>query len=148
MDLRTTIQSTLSADATIRSQAETALKQAEQHAGFIAVLLDILQSEQDPAVRLSTAVYLKNRISRGWATEHTPHQPISEPERKPFRDRILPVLSSSPPLIRAQLIPILQTILQYDFPTKWPDLMDITVQLMNTQDASQVYAGLQCLLAV
>ncbi|KIW62630.1 hypothetical protein PV04_10787 [Phialophora macrospora] len=148
MDLRTTIQSTLSADATIRTQSETALKQAEQHAGFIGALLDILQSEQDPAVRLSTAVYLKNRISRGWATEHTPHQPISEPERKPFRDRLLPLLSSSPPLIRAQLIPILQTVLQYDFPTKWPELMDMTLQLMNTQDANQVYAGLQCLLAV
>ena len=148
MDLRNTIQSTLSADATIRSQAEIALKQAEQHPGFIGVLLDVLQSEQDPAVRLSAAVYLKNRISRGWATEHTPHQPISEPERKPFRERLLPVLSSSPPLIRAQLIPILQTVLQYDFPSKWPELLDITLQLMNTQDAHQVYAGLQCLLAV
>lgn len=148
MDLRSTIQSTLSADASIRSQAEGALKAAEQHPGFIGALLDILQSEQDPATRLSTAVYLKNRISRGWATENTPHQPVSEPERKPFRDRLLPVLSSSPPIIRAQLIPILQTILQYDFPAKWPELMDITLQLMNTQDANSVYAGLQCLLAV
>jgi importin-7 len=148
MDLRTTIQHTLSADATIRTQAEAALKQAEQHAGFIGILLDILQTEQDAAVRLSTAVYLKNRISRGWAVEHTPHEPISEPERKPFRDRLLPILSTTPPIIRAQLIPILQTILQYDFPGKWPELMDITLQLMTTQDANQVYAGLQCLLAV
>lgn len=148
MDLRTTIQSTLSADATVRSQAETALKAAEQHPGFIGALLDILQSEQDPGIRLSTAVYLKNRISRGWATENTPHQPVSEPERKPFRDRLLPALSSSPPLIRAQLIPILQTVLQYDFPAKWPELIDITLQLLNTQDANSVYAGLQCLLAV
>ncbi|KIX05540.1 uncharacterized protein Z518_06412 [Rhinocladiella mackenziei CBS 650.93] len=148
MDLRATIQSTLSADTGIRSQAEIALKGAEQHPGFIGALLDILQSEQDPGIRLSTAVYLKNRISRGWATENTPHQPVSEPERKPFRDRLLPVLSTSPPLIRAQLVPILQTILQYDFPTKWPELMDITLQLMNTQDAHSVYAGLQCLLAV
>lgn len=148
MDLRNTIQSTLSADATVRSQAEASLRAAEQHPGFITALLDIIQSEQDPAVRLSTAVYLKNRISRGWATENTPHQPISDPERKPFRDRILPALSTSPPLIRAQLIPILQTILQYDFPAKWPELIDITMRLLNTQDANSVYAGLQCLLAV
>lgn len=148
MDLRNTIQSTLSADAAVRSQAESTLRAAEQHAGFIAALLDIIQSEQDPSIRLSTAVYLKNRISRGWATENTPHQPIADPERKPFRDRILPALSTSPPLIRAQLIPILQTILQYDFPAKWPELIDITMQLLNTQDASSVYAGLQCLLAV
>ncbi|EXJ77268.1 hypothetical protein A1O3_10426 [Capronia epimyces CBS 606.96] len=148
MDLRTTIQSTLSPEATLRSQAEAALKAAEQHPGFIGALLDVLQSEQDPGIRLSCSIYLKNRISRGWPTENTPHQPVSEPERKPFRDRLLPVLSTSPPLIRAQLIPILQTILQCDFPAKWPELMDITLGLMNTQDANSVYAGLQCLLAV
>ncbi|EHY53358.1 Nonsense-mediated mRNA decay protein 5 [Exophiala dermatitidis] len=148
MDLRTTIQSTLSPDATVRSQAEAALKSAEQHAGFIGALLDVLQTEQDPNIRLSGAVYLKNRISRGWPPDTTLHQPVTEPERKPFRDRLLPVLSTSPPLIRAQLIPILQTILQYDFPAKWPELMDITLQLLNTQDANSVFAGLQCLLAV
>jgi len=148
MDLRSTIQSTLSADTAIRSQAENALKSAEQQPGFIGALLDIVQTEQNPGIRLSTAVYLKNRISRGWPTENTPHQPISEPERKPFRDRLLPVLSTSPPLIRAQLIPILQMILQHDFPAKWPELMDITMQLMNTQDANTVFAGLQCLLAI
>lgn len=148
MDLSSTISSSLSPDANTRTQAEITLKQAEQHPGFIGALLDILQSEQDPGIRLSAAIYLKNRISRGWNSENTPHQPISEPERKPFKDRLLPVLSTSPPLIRAQLIPILQTILQFDFPAKWPELMDITLQLMNTQDANSVYAGLQCLLAV
>ncbi|KAK5404132.1 Nonsense-mediated mRNA decay protein 5 [Exophiala xenobiotica] len=148
MDLNNTIASTLSADANIRTQAELNLKHAEQHPGFIGALLDILQTEQDPGIRLSSAVYLKNRVSRGWSTENTPHLPISEPERKPFKDRLLPVLSTSPPLVRAQLIPILQTILQYDFPAKWPELMDITLQLMGTQDVNSVYAGLQCLLAV
>ncbi|KAI1613393.1 armadillo-type protein [Exophiala viscosa] len=148
MDLRSTISSSLSPDASIRQQAELNLKQAEQHPGFIGALLDIVQSEQDAGIRLSATIYLKNRVSRGWNSENTPHQPISEPERKPFKDRLLPILSTSPPLIRAQLIPILQTILQFDFPTKWPELMDITLQLMNTQDANSVYAGLQCLLAV
>jgi len=148
MDLRSTIQSTLSADATIRQQAELTLKSAEQHPGFISSLLDVLQSEQDAGVRLSTAVYLKNRISRAWPTEGPIQAPIPEPERKPFRDRLLPVLATSPSQVRAQLVPVLQTILQNDFPAKWPEFMDITLQLMGSQDANQVYAGLQCLLAV
>ena len=148
MDLRNTIQSSLSADATIRQQAEAALKSAEQHPGFIGVLLDILQAEQEPGVRLSTAIYLKNRVSRGWPTDNNVHTPIPEDERKPFRDRLLPVLAVVPSQIRAQIVPILQTILQNDFPTKWPDYMDMTMQLMHTQDASSVFAGLQCLLAV
>ena len=148
MDLRNTIQSTLSADAAIRQQAEAALKSAEQHPGFIGTLLDIIQAEQDNGIRLSGAIYLKNRVSRGWPTENTPHTPIPEAERKPFRDRLLPALAVVPSQIRAQIVPILQTILQNDFPTKWPEYMDITMQLLSAQDASSVFAGLQCLLAV
>jgi hypothetical protein len=97
----------------------------------------------------TAVVYLKNRITRGWAEENAlGHKPIPADERKPFRDRLLPVLASSQPQIRAQLVPILQTILQHDFPKKWPDYMDITLQLINTNDANSVFAGLQCLLSV
>ncbi len=148
MDLRNTIESTLSADATIRQQAEAALKSAEQHPGFIGALLDVIQAEQESGVRLSTAIYLKNRVSRGWPTDSPLHLPIPDNERKPFRDRLLPVLSTVPSQIRAQIVPILQTILQNDFPQKWPEYMDITMQLLNASDASSVFAGLQCLLAV
>ena len=150
MDLRQTIASTLSPDATTRQQAELALKAAEDQPGFPNALLDVLQSEQDPGTRLSTAVYLKNRVTRGWPPpeENRMHKPIPEAERKPFRDRLLPVLASSQPQVRAQLIPILQKILEYDFPDRWPEFMTITLQLINTQDASSVFSGLQCLLAV
>ena len=150
MDLRQTIASTLSPDATIRQQAEAALKSAEDQPGFPNALLDVLQSEQEFGTRLSTAVYLKNRVTRGWPPpeENRVHKPIPESERKPFRDRLLPVLASCQPQVRAQLIPILHKILEYDFPDKWPEFMTITLQLINTQEASSVFAGLQCLLAV
>jgi hypothetical protein len=61
---------------------------------------------------------------------------------------LLPILSSSPPQIRHQLVPVLQKILHYDFPEKWPSFINITVQLLNTNDASSIFAGLQCLLAI
>lgn len=61
---------------------------------------------------------------------------------------MLPVLSSSPPQIRQQLVPLLQKILHSDFPDKWPSFINITVQLLNTNDASSIFAGLQCLLAI
>jgi importin-7 len=148
MDLRNTIESTLSPDANVRQQAELSLKTAEQHAGFTTALLDIIQAEENAAVRLSTAIYLKNRISRGWDSESPIHQPIPDAERKPFRDRLLPILASAPSQVRAQLLPALQTILHNDFPTKWPEYIDITIQLVDGQDATSVFAGLQCLLAV
>ena len=150
MDLRNTIASTLSPDTNLRQQAELTLKSAEEQPGFPNALLDILQSEGDHGVRLSTVVYLKNRISRGWAPqdENPLHRSILDAERKPLRDRLLPTLVSSPSQVRAQIVPILQTILQYDFPSKWPEYMDITLQLLNTQEAASLSAGLQCALAV
>lgn len=95
-------------------------------------------------------VYLKNRISRGWASgdDFPLQKPIPEDEKLSFRNRLLPIIASSPPQIRTQLVPILQKILQYDFPNKWPNFMEITTQLLNTNDANSVYAGLQCMLAI
>ena len=150
MDLRDTIAATLSADGNIRQQAELSLKAGEAQPGLPHALLDILQSEQDAAVRLSAAIYLKNRVSRGWAPqdENPMHRSIPEEERKSIRDRLLQTLASSTPPIRAQLFPMLQTILQYDYGTKWPEYLPMTLHLINTADASSVSAGLQCLLAV
>ena len=100
--------------------------------------------------QILAVVYLKNRVHRGWnTTDDTPLQkPIPDNEKLDFRNRLLPTLASSPSQIRSQLIPILQKLLQYDFPVQWPDFMDITMQLLNTNDANSVFAGLQCVLAI
>ncbi|KAK9857688.1 Armadillo-like helical [Penicillium brevicompactum] len=148
--LRDRIQSTLDANADIRRQAELDLKYAETQPGFINGLLDILQGEQNNAVQLSAGVYLKNRITRGWApVEDSPQRtPIPEAEKPGFRERLIPALASTPPNVRNQLVPLLQKILQNDFPEKWPEFMDLTLRLLGGTDASTVYAGLQCLLAI
>jgi hypothetical protein len=95
-------------------------------------------------------VYLKNRVTKGWppSEEITTIKAIAEDEKTRFRERLLPVLATSQAQVRAQLIPILQKILHYDFPQKWPGFMDITIGLLNTNDASSIFAGLQCLLAI
>lgn len=148
--LRDRIQSTLDTNADTRRQAEIDLKYAENQPGFINALLDILQAEQNNAVQLSAGVYLKNRITRGWApVEDSPlRKPVPEEERPLVRERLIPVLASSPPNVRAQLVPILQKILQHDFPERWPGFLDLTLRLLGTNDANSVYAGLQCMLAI
>ncbi|KAJ4417195.1 Nonsense-mediated mRNA decay protein 5 [Gnomoniopsis sp. IMI 355080] len=148
--IRSCIVATLDSDPNNRKRAELQLKQAEEHNGFLDALLDILQSEQDANLRLSTVIYVKNRVNRAWAgTDHFPNEhPIPEDEKARVRDRLLPILASSQGLIRQQLIPILQRILHWDFPEKWPTFMDFTIQLLNTNDPSSVLAGLQCLLAI
>jgi hypothetical protein len=101
-------------------------------------------------VRLSTVVYLKNRVSKGWspAEEYSQAVPIPEEEKASFRARLVPVLVASPPQVRQLLIPTLQKILAFDFPANWPDFLDITIQLLNAGDIQSVFAGVQCLLAI
>ncbi|KAF8862644.1 ARM repeat-containing protein [Acephala macrosclerotiorum] len=148
--LRGRIVDSLSPDTNQRRQAELDLKAAEDHAGFTDALLDILQAEQEASVRMSTVVYLKNRVTRGWSPseDNTSNKPIPEDEKQRFRERLLPVLAASQPQIRQQLVPVLQKILHFDFPEKWPAFINITVQLLNANDAPSVFAGLQCLLAI
>ncbi|CAI7577930.1 unnamed protein product [Penicillium pancosmium] len=148
--LRDRIQTTLDPNTSVRQQAELDLKYAESQPGFINALLDILQGEQNNAVQLSAGVYLKNRINRGWAPidDNPQRAPVPEAEKPAFRERLIPALASTPPNVRAQLVPLLQKILQNDFPEKWPGFLDLTLQLLGTNDANTVYAGLQCLLAV
>lgn len=99
--------------------------------------------------RCAAVVYLKHRVSRGWTgEEHQFHKQIAQEEKADLRNQIIPILASSPSQIRSQLIPILQKILQNDFPTEWPNFMDITLQLLNTGDAGSVFAGLHCMLAI
>ena len=94
-------------------------------------------------------VYLKNRVTRGWSpNEETQNKPLPEDEKSRFQERLLPILASSPPQIRQQLVPILQKILHYDFPEKWPGFVNITAQLLNANDAPSVFAGLHCLLGI
>jgi hypothetical protein len=95
-------------------------------------------------------VYLKNRIVKGWNPEedHTMAKAIPQGEKEVLRARIIPLLASAPPPVRAQLIPTLGKVLQHDFPGQWPQFIDITIQLLQTNDANSVFAGVQCLLAI
>lgn len=146
--IRSRIVATLSPDTNVRRQAELELKTAESHPGFCDVLLDILSGETEDAVRLSSVIYLKNRTNRAWSkSDHYPDEPlIAEDEKQRFRDRILPILAASHGPVRQQLLQMIQRILHFDFPGKWPSFLDVTLQLLHANNAPSVLAGLQCLL--
>ena len=99
---------------------------------------------------VAAVVYLKNRVTRAWnpSDEYHESKRIPDQEKDQFRQRLIPVLASSPPNVRAQLVPVLQSILHTDFPDKWPNIFEITLQLLNAQDDNSVFAGLQCILAI
>lgn len=94
-------------------------------------------------------VYMKNHTTRSWTGDKsTTAKAISTSEKDKLRAQILPLLASSPPQIRLQLVPMLQTMLSCDFPSQWPDFFDRTNALLSTNDANSVYAGLRGLLAL
>ncbi|KOS22329.1 putative importin [Escovopsis weberi] len=150
--IRALLAASLDTDADNRRRAELQLKQVEEHTGFLSCLLDILEAEQEASVRLSTVIYIKNRVNRSWY--HTEGLPptndklITEDEKVRIRERLVPILAASEGLVRQQLIPVLQRILQCDFPSRWPRFLDFTLELLNTNTPSSVLAGLQCLLAI
>ncbi|KAK5169369.1 Nonsense-mediated mRNA decay protein 5 [Saxophila tyrrhenica] len=143
------IKATLQADQATRSAGEAELKAAEESPGFLNALLDVLNSDEIAAVKLSAVVYFKNRVSRGWSKpDDTQSSTISDDEKAAVRPRIVPVIATAQPPVRAQLIVALQKILHSDFPKQWPDFVDITIKLLNAQDVPSVFAGLQCMLAI
>lgn len=95
-------------------------------------------------------VYLKNKVTRSWEyNEEWPKTPaIPDEEKAILRDRLVPTLASAPPNIRQQLLPLIGKVLHYDFPERWPSYMDITLQLLNSNDIQSVFAGVQCLLSL
>ncbi|KAH7309082.1 armadillo-type protein [Stachybotrys elegans] len=148
--VRGMLASSLDPSPANRQRAELDLKRIEESPGFMDCLFEILSAEQNPSVRLSAVIYVKNRVNRAWIPAEDGSQDfiIAEDEKSRVRDRIVPLLASSDGLVRQQLIPVLQRILQFDFPAKWPRFMDFTMDLLNTNDAGSVLAGLQCLLAI
>lgn len=98
----------------------------------------------------SAIIYLKNRVNRSWYTTEpvAAGKLIPDEEKSRIRDRLVPLLANSDPLVRQQLIPVIQRVLQADFPSRWPNFMGFTSELLNTNNPSSVLAGLQCLLAI
>ncbi|PHH86294.1 hypothetical protein CDD83_10458 [Cordyceps sp. RAO-2017] len=148
--VRGLLAASLDSDADNRRRAELQLKQVEEHAGFMDCLFQILQAEQEASVRLSTVIYIKNRVNRSWypSEQFSTETLIPEDEKARIRDILVPILASSEGPVQQQLVPVLQRILQCDFPARWPRFIDFTMELLNTNNPRSVHAGLQCLLAL
>ncbi|CAK7245760.1 MAG: Nonsense-mediated mRNA decay protein 5 [Sporothrix thermara] len=144
------IVATLDADGNVRQSAEAQLKEAETHEGFTGVLLTILETEQSQNVQLSAAIYVKNRVNRAWTfvDVYPDERLLTEDEKAQVRNRLLPILGAATGIVRQQLVPLLQRILHWDYPAKWPTYMEYTMQLLSTNNAQGVLAGIQCLLSV
>ncbi|KAK9371093.1 armadillo-type protein [Lipomyces kononenkoae] len=138
--------STLDANPNIRREAELQLNEASRAPGFIRACLDIVQSQPLGTVQISAVVYLKNKVVKNWEFDDFKNSTaIPEGEKPEFRERLIPAIISAPSQTRHHLISVLNKVIAYDYPEKWPEFLDHTLQLLHSQDVQHVYAGLVCL---
>lgn len=132
--------------------------QFEPQEGLIPTLLQLISptSSYDATVRLSAAIYLKNRAATSWRVRlpsttggSTPAGYVAIPpsDRQALKTNILPLLAAlttdpASVKVKAQVATVLSKIVDVDYPTDWPGLVDETAVLL-TQGEGAVEAGLQ-----
>lgn len=142
-------EATLQADPNIRMEAEIQLKNAECTPGFIVGCLDIVMEPQvSDSVKTAAVVYLKNKVERYWDPLSPVHSPISDSEKPVFRQRLIPALVKVSPHCRTLLTKVLNIIVARDFPSKWPEFLEVTLSLFQNGDLDSTRAGLTCLLEI
>jgi hypothetical protein len=92
---------------------------------------------------------MKNRVSKAWSkdtAETYNTNTISDMDKSVFRPQLIHALVVASPAIRVQFTAILNKILATDYPNAWPEFYDLTLNLLQSEQIEQVYAGLTMLL--
>ena len=97
------------------------------------------------ATRQACSVWLKNRVHSSYSleTSRRPDQAVIVPsEREAIRINILPLISAAPSnAIAVQLANTLKSVVSFDFPSKWPSLVDEIKRLLTSNNIKEVHAG-------
>ncbi|KAI8335766.1 armadillo-type protein [Chlamydoabsidia padenii] len=152
MDQNTVYQlfvATYNPDPNVHKQAELNIRSIESQAGFLPVVLQIFSSEQlEIGARQAAAIYFKNRIYRAWDRNGNTSHPIGEEDRNIVKQGILHALVTVPNAVQVQLATSLHTILDNDFPEKWPNFVNEVQSFLSSNDARLISVGLLALREV
>ncbi|KAH7428022.1 hypothetical protein KP509_10G071600 [Ceratopteris richardii] len=147
MDLSTVasiLQLALSPNAEERNHAETQLKQYQHAPGYVVGLLQIVVTANiDISVRQVASIQFKNFVGRHWSSETLIQVP--ESDRVAVRQNLLEALVHAPPIIRVQLADGLKTVVNYDYPEKWPSLLPSIDSNLKSQEQTRICGALYAL---
>jgi exportin-2 (importin alpha re-exporter) len=118
--------------------AENFLETVEHNQNFPQLLLVLIDKpEIDLTIRTAGAIAFKNYVKRNWGrpVDH-PEEPdrIHPTDREAIKKMIVPMMLKSPVAIQKQFSDAIQTVGKYDFPKKWPELMDEMIDKFQTGD--------------
>lgn len=91
----------------------------------------------DMTIRIAGAIAFKNYIKRNWgrSVDNPEEQDRIHPaDRDYIKKTIVPMMLKSPIAIQKQFSDAIQTVGKYDFPKKWPELMDEMIEKFQTGD--------------
>lgn len=89
-------------------------------------------------IRVAGAVTFKNYVKRNWGTgqgdESSGENKIPDVDREAVKQFIVELMLKSPPALQKQLSDAVSIIGKYDFPKKWPQLIDEMIVKFGTGD--------------
>ena len=129
------LKHTLSPDVNVRRPAEKFLESVEVNQNYPLLLLHLVdKSEIHITIRIAGAVAFKNYVKRNWKVEEDSVDRIHAQDRDSIKKLIVNLMLHSPDSIQKQLSDAVSIIGKYDFPNKWPELIDQMVEKFNTGD--------------
>ncbi|XP_076244499.1 chromosome segregation 1 [Calliopsis andreniformis] len=129
------LKRTLSPDIDVRRPAEKFLKSVEVNQNYPLLLLHLVdKSEINITIRIAGAVAFKNYVKRNWKVKEDSVDCIHAQDREAIKKLIVNLMLHSPDSIQKQLSDAVSIIGKYDFPNKWPELIDQMVEKFSTGD--------------
>lgn len=118
------------------NKAEQFLEKVDHNRNFPQLLLMLIDKDEvDMTIRTAGAIAFKNYIKRNWGRPvDFPDEPdrIHESDREAIKKMIVPMMLKSPVSIQKQFSDAIQIIGKYDFPKKWPSLIDEMIEKFQT----------------
>ncbi|XP_053981476.1 exportin-2 isoform X2 [Hylaeus anthracinus] len=129
------LKHSLSPEFHVRRPAEKFLESVEANQNYPLLLLHLVdKSEINITIRIAGAVAFKNYVKRNWKKEEDFVDRIHTQDREAIKKLIVNLMLHSPDSIQKQLSDAVSIIGKYDFPKKWPELIDQMVEKFNTGD--------------
>ncbi|XP_058058317.1 exportin-2 [Anopheles bellator] len=140
------LQQTLNPDPEVRRPAERFIESIEVSQNYPILCLNLVGRPQtDMTIRVAAAIAFKNFVKRNWAyhLENEGPDKVSESDRNGIKGMIVPLMLKSPAPVQKQLTDAVSIIGKYDFPLKWPQLIDEMIEKFATGDFHVINGVLQ-----
>ena len=118
------------ADETQLKAGEAQLQEMAKQPGFAMLLMQLLESNVDNAVKVAASIQLKHFIEHNWEDK------IGAAEKKQFRGLIVDLMLKHTPSVARQLRATLEIVAKADWPGAWPELLPLLVQRMQESISS------------